>query len=238
MQVLLIPVPWPCIFFLTAFSGTSPSRKVKPDSILDLFAGKLAINSSFRPIITDCYCVDVVIQMADKHDAVKDSIARLGESVVVVEDEAMLKVHLHTPEPDQLRGRLGSFGDVVHWSAEIIDQGTGQQYAEPAEKPALHIVTDAAGSITREMAGQYGITLLDSYIIAGDNSRPESLYNPEQLYLLMRKGGKITTAQASTFERHQHYQSICQQFGSSLYLCCGFCLYRQLCDCHGLEKRK
>jgi hypothetical protein len=37
----------------------------------------------------------------------------------------------------------------------------------------------------------------------------------------MRKGVKITTAQASTYERHQHYQSICQQFGSSLYLCVG-----------------
>lgn len=207
--------------FFDGFFRHLTQQEGKTDSILELFTGKLAINSSFRPEITDCYCVDVVIQRADKHDAVKDSIAQLGESVVVMEDEAILKVHLHTLEPDQLQGLLGSFGNVVHWSAEKIDQRTGQQYAELAEKPALHIVTDAAGSITKAMAGQCGITLLDSYIIAGDNSRPESLYNPEQLYLLMRKGGKITTAQASTFERHQHYQSICQQFGNSLYLTVG-----------------
>jgi DegV family protein with EDD domain len=37
----------------------------------------------------------------------------------------------------------------------------------------------------------------------------------------MRNGVKITTAQASTYERHQHYQSIAQQFGRSLYLCVG-----------------
>jgi uncharacterized protein len=207
--------------FFDGFFRHITRQKGKPDTLLDLFAGKLAVNSSFCPEVTDCYCVDVAIQMADKHDAVKGSIAELGESVVVVEDADMLKVHLHTPHPDQLRGQLGSFGDVVHWSAEIIDQGAGQESAAPAEKQVLHIVTDAAGSITREMARTHSITLLDSYIIAGETSRPESLYSAAQLYLLMRKGVKITTAQASTFERHQHYQSICQQFGSSLYLAVG-----------------
>jgi hypothetical protein len=37
----------------------------------------------------------------------------------------------------------------------------------------------------------------------------------------MRQGVKVTTARASTFERHQHYQSVCQQFGQTLYLCVG-----------------
>jgi hypothetical protein len=37
----------------------------------------------------------------------------------------------------------------------------------------------------------------------------------------MREGVKVTTAQASRFERHQHYQSVCQQFGRTLYLCVG-----------------
>jgi hypothetical protein len=207
--------------FFDGFFRHVTQQKDKPGSILDLFAGRLVIHSSFRPEFTDCFCVDVIIQMNDKHAAVKDSIAELGESVVVVEDASMLKIHLHTPDLDQLRGRLGSFGDIVHWSAEEIDQKTAEHSADPAEKSALHIVTDAAGSMTRAMARHYGITLLDSYIITGDSSRPESLYRPEQLYARMRKGVKITTAQASTYERHQHYQSICQQFGSSLYLCVG-----------------
>ena len=71
------------------------------------------------------------------------------------------------------------------------------------------------------MADSLGITLLDSFIVIGDDCRPESLYTSEHIYPLMRAGKKITTAQASTFERHQHYQSICQQFGPALYLCVG-----------------
>jgi DegV family protein with EDD domain len=37
----------------------------------------------------------------------------------------------------------------------------------------------------------------------------------------MRKGERVSTAQASIFERQQHYASVCQQFGQTLYLCVG-----------------
>ncbi len=190
-------------------------------SIFDLFTDKLAINSSFQPHYTHDHCVDVVIKMADINVAVKDSLAELGKSVVVVQDDSLLKVHIHSSDPDGLRRQLGSFGDIVQWSDAAIDQSGAGRSFEPGEKPLLHIVTDAAGSMTREMARYLRITLLDSYIITGDDSRPESLYRPEQIYLRMRLGKKTTTAQASTLERHQYYQNICRQFGRSLYLCVG-----------------
>ena len=65
------------------------------------------------------------------------------------------------------------------------------------------------------------MTLLDSYIIVGDESLPETLYSPDELYALMRKGVKVRTAQASVFERHQHYESILSRYGRALYLCVG-----------------
>ncbi|TKB28258.1 DegV family EDD domain-containing protein [Desulfopila sp. IMCC35006] len=207
--------------FFDGFFGHLTGQKDSNRSILELFAGKLVIRNSYRPVPTDCYCVDVVLRVADHHAAVRDSIAELGNSVVAVEDESLLKVHIHSPDPDRLRGRLGSYGDIVQWSASQIDQGGAEQSFKPAEKTLLHIVTDGAGSIPREMASAHGITLLDSYIITGESSRPESLYRPDHIYPLMRAGHKVTTAQASTFERHQHYRSICQQFGRCLYLCVG-----------------
>ena len=74
-------------------------QKGKPESILNLFAGNLTINSSFHPQTADCYCVDLIIEPDKEHASLKSSIAELGESVVVVEDEARLKVHMHTPDP-------------------------------------------------------------------------------------------------------------------------------------------
>jgi len=92
---------------------------------------------------------------------------------------------------------------------------------DPVKPAAVHIVSDAAGSITRQDAARWGMTLLDSYIVVGDRSLPETLFSPAEFYALMRQGVKVSTAQASIFERHQRYQSILSRFGSALYLCVG-----------------
>jgi len=132
--------------FFDGFFHCLTRQKGRPDSILDLFAGKLAVCSDFRPQMTDGYCIDLIMKMADNPAAFRDSLVEFGESVVVVEDDALFKVHLHAQDPAWMRGRLGSFGEIVRWSAEPIDQEVPRQEAM-TEKPQVHIVTDAAGSI-------------------------------------------------------------------------------------------
>jgi len=206
--------------FFDGFFYCLTGQQEKTDSIMDRFAGRLLIQSDFCPPETDNYCIDLVMKTADNQASFKESLCGLGESVVVVEDETMLKVHLHGRSPDTLRGRLSALGEIVSWSAEPIDQElTGRE--DVKQQQSVHIITDAAGSISRSMAKELGISLLDSYIIHEDCARPESLYRPEQLYALLRDGNKITTAQASAFERHQCYQSVCQEFGRCLYLPAG-----------------
>ena len=82
-----------------------------PISISTIFAGKLAISTSFRQEVSDAYCVDVVLQM-DTHTqserernekTIRDDLTHLGESLVVVQNETCLKIHIHTPDPLQLR---------------------------------------------------------------------------------------------------------------------------------------
>jgi DegV family protein with EDD domain len=82
-------------------------------------------------------------------------------------------------------------------------------------------MTDAAGSVTREDSRELGLTLLDSYIIAGEKSLPETLFSPEELYQTMRQGVRVSTSQASVFERHQYYQRLLTQYPKVLYLCVG-----------------
>ena len=82
-------------------------------------------------------------------------------------------------------------------------------------------MTDAAGSISRETAAGLGVTLLDSYITVGERSLPETHFAPEELYAAMRRGVKVSTAQASVFERHEHYRSVLDRYPRVLYLCVG-----------------
>ena len=187
----------------------------------DFFPGRLAISAGFRPAATDSYCVDALIRTADGHNFDAETAAALGESVVVIPGQENVKIHIHTSDPEKLREEITKLGEIVAWSDEPLRQDPRKILHINDPPGCIHIMTDAAGSLSREMARQYGITLLDSYIVTGDTARAESLCSPETIYAQMRAGEKVTTAQASLFERHQLYRSVCEQYGRTLYLCVG-----------------
>lgn len=206
--------------FFEGFFRSLAGLTDQPAVIPELFAGKLSISAAFHAEPTDSYCVNAVLQPG-KEGAGAGDLAQLGDSVVVLPAESGLKVHIHTADRQELRDRLSSLGEIVQWTDEAMDTGGGTGPAAPDRQQVVHIMTDAAGSIAREMARQNSITLLDSYIQAGDNSCPESLCPPAEIYALMRQGSKVSTAQAPDFERYQYYRSVCQRFGRTFYLCVG-----------------
>ena len=199
---------------LTRMEGNSPS-------LFALFPGRLSLNADYRPPAIEAYCVDFLLAPAHGNPLDFKALAELGESLVVVPDQALLKIHVHTPDPQTLRARLADLGEVAGWSAEPLDAGDEGRAPSPVAASCLHIMTDAAGSLPRELAHRYGISLLDSYIVHGDTARPESLCDQETFYVLMRQGHRLTTAQSSLAERHQRYRSVCEEFGRTLYLCVG-----------------
>ncbi|MFW8600656.1 DegV family protein [Desulfobacterota bacterium M19] len=199
--------------------------------VTHLFKDRLAISDSFQAARTGRFCVDALI---DPHSSSKEcrweagslkntrqKLAELGESVVVVPDKSSLKIHIHTPDPEALRRNLALFASIVEWQDSDIDAARPTDTSSRQGRQAVHVVTDAAGSLSRETAENLGITLLDSYIVTKEESRPESLFSHSQIYQRLRKGERITTAQASVFERCQHYQSLVKQFTNVLYLCVG-----------------
>jgi uncharacterized protein len=186
-----------------------------------LFPGRLEIAGAFRQKANAGYCVDALLRPSSDSALNTETIAAMGESVVVVRGEDQLKIHLHTANPRELRQSLDRLGEVITFSDEALPTGAAQQPRVPARPGCLHIITDAAGSLPRDLARDHGITLLDSYIISGDTAQPESLCAPPAIYAQLRAGTRVTTAQASLTERHELYGSICEQYGRTLYLCVG-----------------
>ncbi len=68
-------------------------------------------------------------------------------------------------------------GKIISWAEDDLAAQTAV-FSQPAAASAVHIMTDAAGSITREDAAALGLTLLDSYITMGDTSLPETCCSP------------------------------------------------------------
>jgi uncharacterized protein len=207
--------------YLEGFLRRLAGQRQSFSPITEVFRGRLLVSPSYRPESVNSFCVDTLLRVAGQPEDVLKQLSIYGQSMVAVPDRSYLKIHLHTDNPKALRQQLQLLGDIVQWS----DDDIGKQVVkfspqQPIEQP-IHIMTDAAGSVSRETARGLGLTLLDSYIIAGEKSLPETLVNPCELYSLMRKGVRVSTAQASTFERSQCYQSVLEQYGRVLYLCVG-----------------
>jgi DegV family protein with EDD domain len=207
--------------FFDGFFQELTGKRQEASPIVELFGEKLYVSSSFHPQATGEYCVEAVLATEGAQSDLSGRISSLGSSGVVVPDESGVKLHLHTRDPQQLRKELASLGRVVNWSDEAMDPMIHIGENEKFLKNSIRIMSDAAGSIPLTLARAHGITLLDSYIVTRDQAQPESLSSSEQLYSLMKDGVKVSTAQASSHERHLHYQAACKQYGKVLYLSAG-----------------
>jgi len=195
--------------------------KVGATPLMDLFGSSLQLASSYQPDKSGEYCVELVLAVNEQGLALPEEIAKLGESVVVVSGETETKVHLHTKNPDALRTQVSAMAKVVSWSDEAIDPQLHSSNKKTCTAHQIRIMTDAAASLPLSLAREHGIILLDSYILFSNRALPESLLQPEKLYPLMRKGEKVSTAQASNNERNLHYEAACSQYEKVLYICTG-----------------
>jgi len=188
--------------------------------ITSIFGDKLQIDPAFNEKVEGMYCVDTVIHASDRSEKTIQQINKVGNDISIIPYQNYLKIHLHTENPLKARNLIESIGDVVQWSKDDMEV-QAKQFHSKEQLQAIHIMTDAAGSVTRKDSREWGITLLNSYITAGDKSLPETLFDPLELYQSMRSGTKVSTSQASVFERHEYYQSVLNRYEKVLYLCVG-----------------
>lgn len=206
--------------FLEGFFNRFIGRTDRFRPIAKIFNNQMAVSASFQEELQDGFCVDTVLHVDGDISEKIGKLSIYGKSVVAIPHKDYLKVHLHTHSTQDARRRMASLGDVLQWTDDNLSIQIADFKRLPGQGP-IHIMTDAAGSITREDCRNLGITLLDSYITAGEKSLPETLFSSAELYQSMQAGVKVSTAQASVFERHQCYQRVVNQYPKVLYLCVG-----------------
>jgi len=187
-------------------------------SMTEKFGDLIQIDTSYQVSVDHGYCIDAVykgdLQEPDKF------LSSLGESVITYQEGDYLKVHFHTQDRDNARQQFTSSGEVISWSEDNLYTQT-KEFNSPIQQGPIHIMTDAAGSLTRTEAKRKNITLLDSYITINNLSSPETCLTADDLYKAMLSGIKVSTAQASRMERFCYYQQVMESYERVLYLCVG-----------------
>jgi len=206
--------------FLEGFFNRLVGQTDRFRPITQIFKNQMEVSASFQEELQDGFCVDTVLHVDGDINEKIDRLSIYGNSVVAIPHQDYLKVHLHTQNTREAKCRMAALGDVLQWTDDNISIQIADFKRLHGQGP-IHIMTDAAGSLTREDSRNLGITLLDSYITAGERSLPETLFSSAELYQSMQEGVKVSTAQASVFERHQYYQRVVNQYPKVLYLCVG-----------------
>jgi len=202
--------------FIQALAGGE--RQVT--DVARLFPEMVAYAPGMEPTPETGFCVDAVLHTRDLQEDALARVLEQGSAAVSFCQGEYVKVHLHTDDRARVRQELEQIGDVVRWAWDDLDAQT-RSFSRPAVQQALHIMTDAAGSITQEDAERLGITLLHSYVSIADLSIPESHLQPPDLYRAMSQATPVSTAQASDHERHLHYDKVLALYPRVLYLCVG-----------------
>ena len=202
-------------FFRSLYPGGNGLR-----SITAAFGDRLQVAPTFKEDVHPGYCVDTVVRVDGAVGAGTARLNRIGDEAMVISHGDLFKVHLHTQDRQAARRAVESVGQVIRWAEDdMARQVEGRR--QTGRHREIHVMTDAAGSVTREDACQLGMTLLNSYITLGDTSLPETLVSAQSLYQEMKAGRPVSTSQASVLERHQHYQRVLSQYERVLYLCVG-----------------
>ena len=206
--------------FLEGFFNSLYGTDAELTPITQRFKNRLRISSAFMAENGHGLCINATVHAPNaKNDTVRRLLAS-GDSVVASVDDERIKIHLHADDKNAVRQTVESMGRIVHWSEENLKDQV-KAFKRPLKDAPLHIMTDAAGSLSVNDASDYGFTLLNSYIVTLNAVQPETLCDDAELYRYMRQGGKASTAQASQFERCQYYESVLNQYDRVLYLCVG-----------------
>jgi DegV family protein with EDD domain len=203
-------------FYDAYISAQSPFRAIHQQ-----FSGQLTRNPAFKADQPDQrWCVDLELALNDAVAESPEILAAGDASAVVVAHGRTAKIHVHTQDLEQLKKMAEVLGTIEQWQQEdMLAQVAALDKSAAANK--IHIMTDAAGSLSRADARSMGVSLLASYINIDQQSLPETLVDPTELYTALRAGVKVSTAQASDLERRACYHQSLARYDRVIYLCVG-----------------
>ena len=131
--------------------------------------------------ITFTYCTEFIIsrENQDDPDKLREFLSSIGDSLVVVDDEEIIKVHVHTNDPGKALHEAMDYGSFVtvkienmrlqHTEKVMSEKELAPKIAEP-EKP-IGVVTVCAGAGLAEVFSNLGV---DGVISGGQTMNPST----------------------------------------------------------------
>ena len=153
------------------------------------------------------FCTEVLVRgpALPVATAVRAGLRPLGASIVVLATGNLLKVHIHTNEPDRVFTLAGSWGAVEARKAEDVREQ--HRRMEPARR-RVAVVVDSSCDLPDDLTDRYGIVLVPLQIIAEGKVYFDrvDLTSPELYQRMREESTRFSTSQPTPAAFRQAFQ--------------------------------
>ncbi|HSH75765.1 MAG TPA: DegV family protein [Longimicrobiales bacterium] len=147
------------------------------------------------------FCTEALVRGAElpSQDAVREVLRELGDSLIVIRAVDVLKVHVHTDEPERVFEYLRAQGSLVTHKAEdmeaqhaTIGRSAGG-HVRLARRPVA-VVTDSACDLSEEIVRAHGIHVTPLALVANDRTYRDGVdITAEEFHERLRSDGELPT---------------------------------------------
>lgn len=122
------------------------------------------------------YCTEIMVRIGEgetvesefDYDTFRNHLNEIGDSLLVVNDDEIIKVHVHTEQPGEVMNYGQKFGSLIKIKVDNMREqhdalSADEQPAAPAKKVPYGIIAVAAGEGIHELFKSLGV----NYIING-----------------------------------------------------------------------
>ncbi len=160
------------------------------------------------------FCTEAVIK-GEKLDkaAIRKTVSRYGDSLVVAGSERICRIHIHTDTPQELFYQLKDFGTMTYQKA---DDMLKQYQVAHERKWKIALVTDSSCDLAHELMEEYQIHMVPINIFIGDNHYLDKVtVHPKNFYDLVDESKDFpTTAQPNQKAFENLYSHLASHYDS------------------------
>lgn len=148
------------------------------------------------------YCTEGLVRgpSLPERAAAMAALAPMGDSLIALRSGALLKVHIHTDDPERVFALLDTWGDIEAKKAEDMrEQHDAAERAEAARhvtlaRRSVAVVTDSACDLPEELVRRHGIRIVPLELVAdGRTFRDRLDVTAEAFHAKLKTGGALPT---------------------------------------------
>ncbi len=153
------------------------------------------------------FCTEALLEGKDLNSKeIKSTLKNYGDSIIVVGDENLLHIHIHTNEPEKVFELLSNYGTIKMRKVDDMQAQVKEEDKEP-----YAILVDSGMDLTPDYYQKYGFKVIPFQVFVGDRSFKEGvdITREEVMKILTSKRWKeLKTSQPAFSDYIEAYREL------------------------------